>query len=169
MRRNAGLAFTLSWIVSVALLMAGVTAWTRAGSPYGALSLATAGLLLSPVGQRVVGAMTHPLLPPRLAFLSFITLLPLGLLLVSVDVVARLDVEARKLGFASSGEMARAKDLGLGTPDALAAHDTARERAAIAERCKSFADKPPLECLEPGHREAAITYVRTQLDQGAFE
>jgi hypothetical protein len=169
MRRNAGLAFTLLWIVSVALLLAAVTAWSSAGSPYGALSFLTAGLLLSPAGQRVVGNLAHPLLPPRLAFLSFITLLPLGLLLVSIDVVARLDVDARKRGFASAGEMARAKDLGLATQAALAAHDEARQRAAIEQRCKTQVAKPPLDCHPPGHRNAALAYVRSMLDQGAYE
>jgi hypothetical protein len=169
MHRNAGLAFTLLWIFSVALLLAAFTAWSSAGSPYGALAFLTAGLLLSPAGQRVVGNLTHPLLPPRLAFLSLITLVPLALLLVSIDVVARLDVEARKRGFASSGEMARAKDLGLSTPAALAEHDETRQRREIEQRCKAHAAKPPLACHEPAHRTAALAYVRSMLDQGAYE
>lgn len=169
MHRNAGLKFTLLWIVSVALFLAAFTAWTSAGSPYGGLSLLVAGVLLSPAGQNFVGRVTHLLLPPRLAFLSFITLVPLGLLFVSIDVVARLDVEARKRGFASSGAMARAKDLGLPTPAALAAHDEARQQAVIARRCKSQTAKPPLDCHAPAHRNAALAYARSMLDHGAYE
>ena len=121
-----------------------------------------------PTRPDLVSHLTHPLLPPRLAFLSFIGLVPLGLALTTINSIARLDVEAKALGFASAGHMARARDLGLASPKALAVHDEATHRKSNEQRC-SAVPRIPLDCHPPAHRTAALTYVRSMLDQGAYE
>ncbi len=169
MGRGSRFAYALLWIAALTLGMSAGAAWLGAGSVSGALALLLAAVALAPPGQWLVGNVAHKLLPARLAFLATITLVPLGVMFIAIDGVAKLETEAIKRGFASAGQMARAQDLGLATASALAAHDEAAQKSAIAEQCKAQPARPPLGCYEPAHRRAAHAFAAGLLDDGSYE
>ena len=141
MDRSRGLAFVLLCIASLTLALCAGAAWFRAGSANGAFAFGLAAFTLVPPLQQLIGNLTHKLLPARLAFIATLTLVPLGTMFVAIDGVTILDAAAKQRGFASAGQMARARDLGLATPAALAAYDEARHRSALEKQCRAEAAK----------------------------
>ncbi len=169
MGRGQGIADALLWIAALTLGLGAGAAWLGAGSINGALAFVLAAATLAPPGQRLIGNVAHKMLPARLAFLSTITLVPLGMMFIAIDGVRKLDTVAIQRGFASAGQMARAHDLGLTTASALAAHDEAVQKSAIAEQCKAQPARPPLECYEPAHRRGARAFAAGLIDDGSYE
>ncbi len=158
-----GIGFVLLWVVAVTFALSGLAAYWQAGSGWGALAFIAAAAVVCPPGHELIGAVRHKLAPAKASFLAIITLVPVGIGFVIVDGVAKLDGEAVKLGYVSAGQWARAKDLKLASPQALAAHDEAERKEALAARCKQSGASPPLECFEPEHRRAALTMVEALL------
>jgi len=158
-----GIGFVLLWVVAVTLALSGLAAYWQAGSGWGALAFLAAAAVVCPPGHEMIGAVRHKLAPAKAAFLAIITLVPIGVGFVIVDGVAKLDGDAVKLGYASAGQWARAKDLKLASPQALAAHDDAERKKALAARCKQSGTSPPIECFEPEHQRAALMMVEALL------
>lgn len=158
---RGGRAHVLLWIASLTLGMSAVASLWRAGSSGAALSFLLAGLVLAPPVQAFIARLRHNLAPAKAALYSSITLVPIGLGFVAIDGVATLDREARKLGFASAGQWARAKDFNLSTPQALAAHDEAELARSIAQACRDLNPRP-LACLEPAHQKAALAFIEAR-------
>jgi hypothetical protein len=158
---RGGRTHVLLWIASLTLVMSAVAALARAGSSGAALSFLTAGVFLAPPVLNLIARIRHNLAPAKAALYSSITLVPIGLGFVAVDGVATLDREAGKLGFASAGQWARAKDLNLPTPQALAAHEVAERAKAMAAACRNVNPRP-IACFEAVHQKAALAYVETR-------
>lgn len=155
---RGGRTHVLLWIASLTLAMCALAALARAGSSGAALSFLMAGVVLAPPVQDFIARLRHNLAPAKAALYSSITLVPIGLGFVAVDGVASLDREAVKLGFASAGQWARAKDLNLPTPQALVAHESAERAKAIAAACLNLTPRP-LPCFEATHQKSALSYV----------
>lgn len=162
---RAGIGFVALWVASLALAMSGMAALFLAGS-YGAAAcfLATA-VVLAPPAHEVIAALRHRLAPSKAALYCCITLLPIGFGVLIVDAVNTLEVEARKRGFASAGELALAKDLKLSTPAQLAAHFAAERQAARDKTCREAGALPPLGCYGAGHQKAALQFFDAQIGQ----
>lgn len=160
---RAGYGFIMLWIAALTLALCAAAALLLAGSLWGALSFLAAAGVLCPPGQELIARIRHKLAPAKAALLSTITLVPVGVGFVIVDGVASLDREAVRLGFASAGHWARARDLKLVTPQALAAHDEVERKRTLAEHCKERSARPPLACFEAGHQKVAVALVEKLL------
>lgn len=156
-----GRTHVLLWIACLTLGMSALASLWRAGSSGAALSFLLAGLVLAPPVQTIIARLRHNLAPAKAALYSSITLVPIGLGFVAVDGVATLDREARRLGFASAGQWARAKDFNLSTPQALAAHEAAARARSIAQACRNL-DPRPLACFEAAHQKAALAFIEAR-------
>jgi hypothetical protein len=159
----------LLWIASLTLVLCGAAALVLVGSRGAALSFGIVALVLAPPGQEAIARWRHNMAPAKAALFSSITLVPVGLGLLVIDGVAALDREASKRGFASAGQWARAKDLNLATPAALAAYDETQRRAAIAKSCVERGARRPIECYEAGHQKAARAFIAARLGAGELE
>lgn len=151
-----GIGFVLLWIAAVTAALSALAAYWHAGSGWGALAFLATAAILCPPGQELIATVRHKLAPPKAAFMAIITLVPIGVGFVIVDGVAKLDREAVRLGFASAGQWARAKDLKLHTPQALADHDAAEARKSLEARCRQSGGGAPIECFEPKHSRLAL-------------
>lgn len=166
---RSGAGSMLLWISSLTLAMSAFAAATKAGSPGAAWCLLTVAALLAPPVQEAIARWRNPMAPRKAAVTSALALLPLGLGLVLVDGAAHLDTEARRLGFTSGGEWARARDLRLGTPDALKAHDAAERRKVQERWCGNRGERLLLFCFEASHQKAALAWVEARLGGGELE
>ena len=155
---RGGRSHVLLWIASLTLVMSAVAAFSRAGSSGAAASFLIAGVVLAPPVLDFIARLRHNLAPAKAALYSSITLVPIGLGFVAVDGVATLDREAGKLGFASAGQWARAKDLNLQTPHALAAHEEGERAKSIATACLNLTPRP-IACFDGAHQKSALAYV----------
>ncbi len=151
------------WIACLTLAFCAAAASMLAGSRGGALSFLAAAAVLAPPAQELIARVRHHLAPAKAALLAIITLVPIGLGFVAVDGIANLDREAVSKGFQSAGQWARAKDLKLATPQALAAHDEAERRRGMETHCRERAARPPLDCFEPEHQRAGRAFVAVLL------
>ncbi len=158
---RGGRTHVLLWIASLTLAMCAVAALSRAGSSRAALAFLLAGLVLAPPVQEFIARLRHNLAPAKAALYSSITLVPLGLGFVVVDGVAALDREAHRLGFASAGQWARAKDLNLPTAKALVEYEEARRAKSVAAACRNLEPRP-LTCFDAAHRKAALAYIEVR-------
>jgi hypothetical protein len=163
-----GIGSALLWIAAVTAALSAVAAYVQAGSGWGALAFLVTAAILSPLGHELIAAVRHQLAPAKAAFTAFITLVPIGIGFVIVDGVAKLDREAVKLGFSSAGQWARAKDLKLATPQALADHDAAELTKALAAECRRSGASPPLECFDPEHGRTAQSFAEGWLVSDEF-
>jgi len=166
---RAGFGFVSLWVASLTLAMSGIAALFMAGSQGGALCFLATAAVLAPPAQELISTIRHRLAPPKVALYCCITLLPLGLGVMMLDAVDTLEAEARKRGFASAGERARAADLKLGTPAELEAHLQA-ERAAAQERlCRERASRAPIACFPADHQKAAFAFFDSQIGHEEME
>lgn len=156
---RSGTGFVTLWIAALTLAMSAVAALVLAASPGGALAFLLTAITLAPPSQEWLGHVRHKLAPAKAAFFAVITLLPVGLLCLAFDGVAALEREAKRQGFASAGQLARARDLALATPKALADHDEKQRKAAREKRCTEHRGSPPLECFAPDHARAALAFA----------
>jgi hypothetical protein len=160
-RRGTG--FLALWISSLTLAMSALAAIAKAGSSGAALAFLAVAAVLAPPSQEAIARLMHVLAPARVAWFATIVLVPIGLGILGIDWVARLEAEARNRGFASAAQWGRAQDLGLGTPQALARHDEARSAAALAIRCREAGERRPLACYEAAHQRAALMFTEARL------
>lgn len=166
---RAGTAHVLLWVASVTLALCALAALVRARSPGAALCFLAAAAVLAPPGQETIARLRNAMAPAKAALYSSVLFVPIGLGFVIVDGVATLDREARGLGFASAGQWARAKDLKLTTPQALAAYDDTRRASAMEAYCKARAERQPLACFAMEHQRSAKAYADARLAQGELE
>ena len=160
---RSGAGSLLLWIASLTLAMSAFAAATRAGSTGAAWCFLIVAALLAPPVQEAIARWRNPLAPRKAAVTAALALLPLGLGLVVIDGAAHLDRQARRLGFASGGEWARARDLGIATPDALKAHEAAVRKKAREAICRTRGGRLLLDCYEPAHQKAALAWADTLL------
>lgn len=160
---RTGPGFLALWIGSLTLTMSAIAALAKAGSWGAALAFAVVAAVLAPPTQEAIARLRHVLAPARAAWLTSILLVPLGLAVLGIDWVARLEADARKRGFASAAQLGRAQDLGLATPRALADHDEAIRKQALAVLCQERRERQPLACYEAGHQKAALAFVESRL------
>lgn len=166
---RVGIAHVLLWIASLTLIMCGLGSLVLAGSRGAAISFLFAAIVLMPPVQSLIAEVRHRLAPAKAALYSSIILIPIGIGFLAVDGVATLDQQAKRLGFASAGNWARARDLNLPTPQALAVHDEAQRMAQRESYCRERQARPPLTCFEENHQRAAIAYVEGRLGAGELE
>lgn len=160
---RAGIGFVSLWIASLTLALSGLAALTMAGSRGAALCFLATGIVFAPPVQELIARIRHTLAPAKAAFYLTITFVPIGVGILIVDAVAKLEVDARKLGFASAGEQARANDLKLTTPAQFRAHLESERKAALDQTCRGRSARRPIECFGPAHQKAAFAFFDSQI------
>lgn len=166
---RGGSAHVLLWIASLTLAMSAAAALLLTGSRGAGLFFMAAAVVLAPPIQDLIAEARHRLAPAKAALYSSILFIPAGLGFLVVDGVAMLDREAARLGFSSAGHWARAKDLNLPTPQALAVHDEVQRKAQIESFCRDRQERPPLSCYDTAHQKSALAFVEARLGGGELE
>lgn len=160
---RAGIGFFSLWIASLTLALSAIAALAMTGSRGAALCFLTTGIVLAPPVQELIARLRHALAPAKAAFYLTITLVPIGFGILIVDAVAKLEADARKLGFASAGEQARARDLKLTTPAQFQAHLETERKAELDRICRGSIARRPIECFAPVHQKAAFAFFDSQI------